>query len=117
MVESRRKQRLGERMVQQGLISQDQLRIALMEQEQSGLPLGRQLVHLGFITEGMVRDTLAHTIGQESIDLSTVVADLEALQMVPQAFSRRYHVLPVAYDLATKNYAARHGGFVQCRRA
>jgi type IV pilus assembly protein PilB len=102
MVESRRKQRLGERMVQQGLISQDQLRIALMEQEQSGLPLGRQLVHLGFITEGMVRDTLAHTIGQESIDLSTVVADIEALQMVPQAFSRRYHVLPVAYDLATK---------------
>lgn len=102
MVESRRKQRLGERMLQQGLISQDQLRIALMEQEQSGLPLGRQLVHLGFITEGMVRDTLAHTIGQESIDLSTVVADIEALQMVPQAFSRRYHVLPVAYDLATK---------------
>jgi general secretion pathway protein E/type IV pilus assembly protein PilB len=102
MVEPSHKPRLGELMLQQGLISQDQLRIALMEQEQSGLPLGRQLVRLGFVTEGMVRDTIAHTIGQESIDLSTVVADIEALQMVPQAFSRRYHVLPVAYDLVTK---------------
>ncbi|WP_036301722.1 GspE/PulE family protein [Methylotenera sp. L2L1] len=98
MAEQRRKIRLGELMVQQGLISQDQLRIALIEQEHNDLPLGRQLVRLGFVTEAMVRDTVAHTIGTDSIDLSTVVADLEALQMVPQDFSRRYHLLPVAYD-------------------
>ncbi|HYN54934.1 MAG TPA: ATPase, T2SS/T4P/T4SS family [Methylotenera sp.] len=102
MTEQRRKLRLGELMVQQGLISQDQLRIALIEQEQNDLPLGRQLVRLGFVTEGMVRDIVAHTIGQESVDLSTVVADVEALQMVPQDFSRRYHLLPVAYEDATK---------------
>ncbi|OIQ92410.1 type II secretion system protein E [mine drainage metagenome] len=89
-------------MVQQGLISPDQLRIALMEQGQNELPLGRQLVRLGFVTEGMVRDIVAHTIGQESVDLSAVVADVEALQMVPQEFARRYHLLPVAYDAATK---------------
>lgn len=102
MAEQRRKLRLGELMVQQGLISHDQLRIALIEQEHSNLPLGRQLVRLGFVTEAMVRDTLAHTIGTESIDLSTVVADFEALQMVPQDFSRRYHLLPVAYEEATQ---------------
>ncbi|MEI8362309.1 MAG: ATPase, T2SS/T4P/T4SS family [Betaproteobacteria bacterium] len=102
MSRPQRKLRLGELMVQQGLISQDQLRIALIEQEQNDLPLGRQLVRLGFVTEGMVRDTVAHTIGQESIDLATVVADIEALQMVPQDFSRRYHILPVAYDEVSK---------------
>ncbi len=85
-------------MVQQGLISQDQLRIALMEQEQSNIPLGRQLVRLGFVTEAVVRDLVAHTIGQESIDLSTVVADGEALKMVQEGFARRYHLLPVAFD-------------------
>jgi general secretion pathway protein E/type IV pilus assembly protein PilB len=89
-------------MVQQGLISDDQLRIALIEQEHNDLPLGRQLVRLGFVTEAMVRDTLASTIGTESIDLSTVVADIEALQMVPQDFSRRYHLLPVAYEEASR---------------
>ena len=102
MAEQRRKLRIGELMVQQGLISNDQLRIALIEQERNDLPLGRQLVRLGFVTEAMVRDTLASTIGTESIDLSTVVADIEALQMVPQDFSRRYHLLPVAYEETTR---------------
>jgi len=102
MAEQRRKLRLGELMMQQGLISQDQLRIALIEQEQNNIPLGRQLVRLGFVSESMVRDLVAHTIGQESIDLSTVVADNDALRMVPEDFSRRYHLLPVAYEDATK---------------
>ena len=102
MAELRRKLRLGELMVQQGLISQDQLRIALIEQETNNIPLGRQLVRLGFVSENMVRDLVAHTIGQESIDLSTVVADVDALTMVPEDFSRRYHLLPVAYEDATK---------------
>lgn len=98
MAEQRRKLRLGELMVQQGLISQDQLRIALMEQEQNNIPLGRQLVRLGFVTEAMVRDLVAHTIGQESVDLSTVIADSDALKMVPEEFARRYHLLPIAYE-------------------
>lgn len=102
MTEQRRKFRLGELMMQQGLISQDQLRIALIEQEQNNIPLGRQLVRLGFVSESMVRDLVAHTIGQESIDLSTVVADNDALRMVPEDFSRRYHLLPVAYEDVTK---------------
>ncbi len=89
-------------MIQQGLISQDQLRIALIEQEQNDIPLGRQLVRLGFVSETMVRDLVAHTIGQESIDLTTVVADADALGMVPEDFSRRYHLLPVAYEDNTK---------------
>lgn len=102
MAEQRRKLRLGELMVQQGLISQDQLRIALMEQDQNNIPLGRQLVRLGFVTEVMVRDLVAHTIGQDSIDLFTVIADGEALKMVPEDFARRHHLLPVAYEEPSK---------------
>lgn len=102
MSEQRRKLRLGELMVQQGLISQDQLRIALMEQDQNNIPLGRQLVRLGFVTESMVRDLVAHTIGQESIDLSNVIADAEALKMVPEEFARRYQLLPIAFDEGSK---------------
>lgn len=85
-------------MVQQGLITQDQLRIALIEQDQNNLPLGKQLVRLGFVSESIVRDLVAHTIGQESIDLSQVIADAEALTMVPEDFARRYHLLPVSFD-------------------
>ena len=102
MSELRRKLRLGDLMIQQGLITPDQLRIAIIEQEQNNIPLGRQLVRLGFVSENMVRDLVAHTIGQESIDLTTVVADVDALSMVSEDFSRRFHLLPVAYEDATK---------------
>ena len=102
MAEPARKLRLGELMIQQGLITPDQLRIGLMEQGKSGLLLGRQLVQLGFVTEAVVRDVVAHTIGQDSIDLMSVVADADALNMVPEVFARRYHLLPVAYDAVNR---------------
>jgi type II secretion system protein E len=43
---------------------------------------------------------MARTIGQESIDLAQVVADSEALKLVPQDFARRNRVLPIAFDPA-----------------
>ena len=98
MAEQRKKLRLGELLVQQGLITTDQLRIGLTEQKTNNTPIGRQLVRLGFVTEAAIRDAMARTIGQESIDLSQVVADAEALRSVPQEFARRHRVLPIAWD-------------------
>ena len=98
MAEQRKKLRLGELLIQQKLITTDQLAIALAEQRNTHLPIGRLLVRLGFISENAIRDIMARTIGQESIDLSQVVADAEALKMVPQDFARRNRVLPIAYD-------------------
>ena len=98
MAEQRKKLRLGELLVQQGLITQDQLRIALTEQKTQNIPIGRLLVRLGFVTEAVIRDIMARTIGQESIDLSQVLVDAEALKLVPQEFARRHRLLPIAYD-------------------
>jgi type II secretory ATPase GspE/PulE/Tfp pilus assembly ATPase PilB-like protein len=98
MSEQRKKLRLGELLVQQGLITQDQLHIGLTEQKTQNMPIGRLLVRLGFVTEAVIRDIMARTIGQESIDLSNVVVDAEALKLVPQEFARRHRLLPIAYD-------------------
>jgi len=98
MAEQRKKLRLGELLVQQGLITPDQLSIALAEQRHNNIPIGRLLVRLGFVTESAIRDIMARTIGQESIDLAQVVADPEALKLVNQDFARRNRVLPIAYD-------------------
>lgn len=101
MIKRVTKKRMGEQMVEQGLISHDQLRIALIEQVQHQLPLGQQLVRLGFLSEIIVRDLIARNLGQETIDLTTVIADDEALKMVPELFARRHHLLPVAYEAST----------------
>jgi general secretion pathway protein E/type IV pilus assembly protein PilB len=98
MPEQRKKLRLGELLVQQGLITPDQLRIALTEQKSQKMPIGRLLVRLGFVTEAVIRDIMARTIGQEAVDLSQVVVDAEALKLVPQEFARRQRVLPIAFD-------------------
>jgi type II secretory ATPase GspE/PulE/Tfp pilus assembly ATPase PilB-like protein len=98
MSEQRKKLRLGELLVQQGLITKDQLAIVLAEQRNSNVPIGRLLVRLGFVTETAIRDIMARTVGQESIDLAQVLADPEALSLVPEEFARRNHLLPIAYD-------------------
>ena len=98
MSEQRKKLRLGELLVHQGLITHDQLRITLTEQKTQNMPIGRLLVSLGFVTEAVIRDIMARTIGQESIDLSQVLVDAEALKLVPQDFARRHRLLPIAYD-------------------
>ena len=100
MSEQRKKLRLGELLVQQGLITKDQLAIVLAEQRNSNVPIGRLLVRLGFVTETAIRDIMARTVGQESIDLAQVIADPEALSLVPEEFARRNHLLPIAYDPA-----------------
>jgi type II secretory ATPase GspE/PulE/Tfp pilus assembly ATPase PilB-like protein len=97
-MERRKKLRMGESLVAQGLITVDQLRITLKEQKLTGLPIGRQLVALGFVTESVIRDQLAHVMGSQSIDLTQVVADPDALNMVPEDFSRKHRLLPIAYD-------------------
>jgi type II secretory ATPase GspE/PulE/Tfp pilus assembly ATPase PilB-like protein len=96
-MEQRRKSGLGELLVQQGFITTDQLAIAVAEQRHNDMPLGRLLVRLGFVSEIAIRDIMARTAGQESIDLSQVVADPEALRLVPEDFARRHRILPIAF--------------------
>lgn len=93
------KLRLGELMVQQGLITPDQLLIALKEQAQNNIPIGRHFVRLGFVTESIVRDLVASNMGQESIDLSKVVVDSDAIQKISEDFARRHQVLPISFDI------------------
>ena len=89
---------LGERLVAAGLITPDQLQVALTEQSRHDEPLGRILVRLGLISEGVMRDMLGETLGHESIDLATVIPDPDALVMVPKDIARRYHLLPINFD-------------------
>ena len=97
----REQQPLGEMLIQKGIISEDQLRIALTEQKKSPVPLGKLLVQLGFLTEATVRDILSESLGQVSIDLSNTIVDPAALSLIPKETARRYHVLPVAVDRET----------------
>jgi type IV pilus assembly protein PilB len=93
---------LGQTLLARGVISQDQLNIALTEQRKNKGALGKTLVLLGFVTEATIRDTLSESLGQVAVDLSNTVIDHIALAMVPKDIAKRYQVLPVDYDKNTR---------------
>jgi type IV pilus assembly protein PilB len=82
---------LGQTLLVKGIVSQDQLNIALTEQKRFKSPLGKVLVQLGFVSEATIRDTLSETLGQVSIDLDSTIVDPAAIALVPKDIARRYH--------------------------
>ncbi|MCP4043956.1 MAG: Flp pilus assembly complex ATPase component [Gammaproteobacteria bacterium] len=89
---------IGEILVDKGLVSQDQVSIALTEQKKTNQHLGKILVRLGFATEAVIRDLLGGVLGQVSIELSKVVVDSDAVQYIDKETARRLHVLAISFD-------------------
>ena len=95
---ARRPPRIGELLVQKGVVSEDQIRIALTEQKQNREYLGKILVRLGFATEAVILDVLGGALGQQQADLGKAVVDGEAVRLVPKDLARRYHLLPLTWE-------------------
>jgi general secretion pathway protein E/type IV pilus assembly protein PilB len=91
---------LGQILISQGILSEDQLRIALLEQMKSNQPVGKLLVSLGFVTEATLRDALSESLGKKSVELSNTVIDPSALKLVPRELAKRHHLLPLDYSEA-----------------
>ena len=89
--------RLGERLLHMGMVSRDQVQIALLEQQKTGKPLGDALIALGFVTEETMREALGETLGQQTIRLQNVLADPQALKRVPKSLASRFQAFPVSY--------------------
>ncbi|MDJ0872317.1 MAG: secretion system protein E, partial [Gammaproteobacteria bacterium] len=84
---------IGQILVEKGIVSQDQVDIALTEQKKTNRHLGKTLVALGFATEAVIRDVLSGVLGQESVDLNRVVLDSDAIKLIPQDVARRHNLL------------------------
>src|SRR5216110_73291 len=98
------KRHLGQILIDQGILTEDQLRIALLEQTKQHIPVGRLLVQLGFVSEATLRDALSEKLGLQAVDLSRIIVDPAALKMVPKDMARRYRIFPVALDRQQKKF-------------
>ena len=92
------KRHIGQILISQGILTEDQLRIALLEQLKSRQPVGKLLVQLGFVSEATLRDALSEKLGLQSVDLSQIVVDPAAIRLIPRDFARRHNLFPVAVD-------------------
>jgi type IV pilus assembly protein PilB len=93
-----KRQRLGEHLVDAGVISADQLSVALKEKTKTGLMLGEQLVKLGFISSNFLQSFLSESSGVEQFDPGKMMVDPEAVAKVPKDVAARLQVLPITFD-------------------
>jgi type IV pilus assembly protein PilB len=89
---------LGDILLEDGLVTQQQLFDAYDEHQKAGRALGRVLVDRGVLTESQLVAALAQQIGMKFVDLAEYPIDGAALASVPQAVCRRYNALPIGYE-------------------
>ena len=93
--------RIGEFLVQAGVIDAAQVDEALLEQGTSGERLGRCLLRLGHVSEEQLLSGLADQLGLETVDLENRAIPEDATQVLPLDFVRRHRVLPLSVDNGT----------------
>ncbi|MDX7877032.1 MSHA fimbrial ATPase MshE [Aeromonas veronii] len=95
MAQPRLKMRLGDLLVQEQIISDDQLQLALQQQRQTGRKLGSTLIDLGFISEVQLLQFLARQLDVPFFDLNNLTIDAAAVPLLPEVQARRYRALAV----------------------
>lgn len=91
----KKRQRLGELLVENGMINHTQLREALRKQAQTGGQLGSILVDMGYITIGDLMDFLSRQFGVPSADLLKIDISPELLKLIPLEKIKAMNVLPI----------------------
>jgi len=97
--------KLGEILVREGLITQEQLKRALQEQKTSGMRLGYTLVKLGLIEETEVTKMLARQYRMPAVDLSRFEVDQKILKLLPPDIAIKHTVLPLKREGRTLTIA------------
>ncbi len=88
------KKRLGDLLVENNIISQEQLLEALAEQRKSKRKLGDLLISQGYITEQQLIEVLEFQLGIPHVSLFKYQIDPAITQIIPESMAKRYQVLP-----------------------
>jgi type IV pilus assembly protein PilB len=88
--------RLGEILLKESLITQDQLEKALEFQRSNGGKLGSCLTRMGFITDDDITGVLSRQYGVPSINLKYYEIDPNVIKLIPQDTALRYQVIPLS---------------------
>ena len=88
--------RLGEILLKESLITQDQLDKALEFQRSNGGKLGSCLTKMGYITDDDITGVLSRQYGVPSINLKYYEIDPNVIKLIPQDTALRYQVVPLS---------------------
>lgn len=98
MAYNRKRLRLGELLLENNLITEEQLNIALEEQKAKGIKLGEAIIGLGYVTQDAINDLLCQQLNIDFVDLRKIEIDDSIVRMVGEKVVRKYMLLPFALD-------------------
>jgi MSHA biogenesis protein MshE len=93
-----KKVRLGELLLENKLISDEQLQAALAEQKRTGRKLGRVFTELGMVREDLLHEVLARHLQIPFVDLKQLSFEQATIQLLPEALARRFRALVLQSD-------------------
>lgn len=93
------RKKLGEMLVEAGVISEQALRMALAEQRRWGGTLGRTLIDMKAISEQELVDALSQQLALPTIDLDNLEISPTVLELVPGELAEQYSVVPFAQPM------------------
>ncbi|MCP4503193.1 MAG: response regulator [Deltaproteobacteria bacterium] len=97
--------RIGELLVQAGVINEHQLQEALVGQTENGRRLASELLAMGYANERAVCEVMSEAAGHPVLVLSQSTLNLAPLELIPEAVASRHPFLPVAIDDETVTVA------------
>lgn len=89
------RKRLGDLLVEEGIVTQTQIEEALAAQKVTGRKFGATLIELGFLSEHQMLTFLSQQLGIPFIDLNRTNVDLDAVQILPEVHARRLRALVI----------------------
>ena len=92
------RRRIGEILIESGVITAEQLSEALAQQRRTRDRVGRVLVEMGAATERQIAQALAEQLGLPLVDLSSQRIDPNAVKFVPEVLARKRRVMPLHLD-------------------
>ncbi|MDE7430465.1 MAG: Flp pilus assembly complex ATPase component TadA [Lachnospiraceae bacterium] len=90
--------RLGDCLLQKGMINEEQLNQALLKQKEIGAKLGETIVDMGLVSENDMIDVLVEQLGIEYVDVRKIKIDENAARLLKEDFLRKNALIPIGYD-------------------
>lgn len=97
--------KIGELLLQEGLISKEQLDRALNEQHQTGERIGGVLLKLGFVSEEMLTEFIAKQYSAPQVNIAKLTVPKDVLGLIPLDIAAKYQAVPFGVMGTTVNVA------------
>jgi len=94
----RQEKRLGELLLESGLLTAEQLEAALAEQKRQRRPLGQIVLAQGLVDEKALAGVLSRHFNVPQVDFSRTRIEKEALALISESYAREHIILPLRVD-------------------